>query len=807
MRHRAYGGTVRRVIAGAAALWLSGSALVAEMPSLKRPAERWAVIVGRDEDDRGRTAGELRRMADTLRNEFGYEKSRMLELYDQEARAEAVRRALFQTSRGIGPGDSLLVVLLLPNVGTGEDAAFLTSDSSRDKPWTVIPLYELQKMVFDVPVRAGFIVLTGCQAESAKQNPPPFENRAYSQRGDRGVVLLAVCPQPGDDPAAGRAGFARTLREGLDKAPARGEPLNVATLIDGLREREAAFHLQRPQFFPLNVRPEFEFVRQGGRLDPLLDALASATTSDQRVAAVDALVTAVQAEPETTRAGLVDVAGPRLLRLATSADADEAVVARAVQGLGDIAYEPAIDRLRPLLKSPSGRVRGATLSTLQRLGGDSALPDLRGALGDPDPAVRLFAIRVLGFRRSADDFPALARLTDADSDDVQVAALQAIAGIPDHEKEIREVAGKLLLDPSAAVRIEAASVIGGLGPSLVAPTMLRLLQEDPEPAVRRAIAYSIGRSFMDQDRPAVEKALASAARAPDAQVRESALWAWGMIDGPQAKRVLHDGLKSTEPSVRRTAVEQLGRMNDPEVVPDLIAGLRDPQPEVRQAAAEALGRMGDPRALDALLLALKDENAYVRHAAEAALRLLKGPPAARIAVGLGDQSPRVRAEAARKIGESGEAEYAPQLVKLLADDSETVRQEVVRALGGFKDPVVGQQLTGALGHKDFRVRQGAVIALGLGHHVEAHDAVVSMLKDPAGSVRAEAVRACGRLGWAELPEVLNTIDDDDAAVRLALAETLASVPSARSRSTLQALTRDREAQVRQAAVDGLVTRE
>jgi HEAT repeat protein len=323
--------------------------------------------------------------------------------------------------------------------------------------------------------------------------------------------------------------------------------------------------------------------------------------------------------------------------------------------------------------------------------------------------------------------------------------------------------------------------------------------------VRQAAAYSIGRSFTEADRLVVERALVESARAPEAAVREAALWSLGSLGGPLAERTLRAALRAPEPGVRRTAAERPGEMESAESVPELtrMLGDRREPAEVRQAAAAALGQIGDARAAEPLLAALKDDNAYVRGAADSALQLLKGPPGARFVERLRDPAPRVRAEAAMKLGQSGDSTNVPRLVKLLADDDESVRQAAVRALGTFRDPAAERQLGAALAEADFRIRQGAVAALALGGRPAARATLTPLLKDPVGSVRAETVRALGRLGAGDQPPVLAAITDDDAAVRLALAETLAPLTSPAARDALLRLARDPAVQVRQVAVSAL----
>ena len=59
----------------------------------------------------------------------------------------------------------------------------------------------------------------------------------------------------------------------------------------------------------------------------------------------------------------------------------------------------------------------------------------------------------------------------------------------------------------------------------------------------------------------------------------------------------------------------------------MLAALKDESPSVRAAAAKALGALGDPAAVPALFDLLKDKKESVRASAAAALGKMKSPRA------------------------------------------------------------------------------------------------------------------------------------------------------------------------------------
>jgi HEAT repeat protein len=795
-----------KALAAAACLVLSQAvAVYATVPAPERPTRRWAVLVGRTAPGAGAAAEVepyLQKIAATLRDAYGYAPANVVEAYADQATGEAVRRALYGLVERIEPADTVLVYLALPVTRVKADAFFVTAGGRAEEPWTLLPAFELEKTLSQVRARASLLVVPSCEGrDPAHLDADAIQRAAYSRPSDRGLAVLAYCAPR--QPAVGAASFAMQLTELLQ--PGRLTPAATpAAIVDALTRGEGPFRA-RLWAFPERAAQEFAFVPQTSRLSAQLAALSSATTPAARDEAVSALVGAIAAETEERRGDLVARAGPALLRIAR--DAQDPARLRALAALGEIGYQNAADPLRQIATdSPDASARKAALDALQRLGGEPALAALRAALGDASVEVRTAAVRGLGTRRDAASFDALLKLTGDPEEPVRIAALQTVALFRDRAPAIRSAALALLADPMPTVRREAASVLGGLGPAPADPALLALLH-DPEPGVRQAAAYSVGRSFVESDRAVLERALSATLddRAP--HVREAAVFALAALKGPVAERRLREALKDTVPTVRYTAAERLGTLRSVSAVPALIEMLKDADPDVRQAAAVALGRIGDPRAVDPLLIALKDDSPFVRGAAEDALDRVRAAPTASVAAKLKDPSPRVRAEAARQLGDGG-ATAAADLVGVLADEDYTVRQAAIASLQRLDDDASFGTIVSALRHRDFRVRQGAAAALGFPKRPAAQQQravalLVPYLRDPSSAVRAQAVRALAALGQREDANVLNTVRDEDAAVRLALAESLAGTTSAAGRDALRQLAGDPAADVRQAAIAAL----
>ncbi|MCI0465290.1 MAG: HEAT repeat domain-containing protein [Gemmataceae bacterium] len=363
------------------------------------------------------------------------------------------------------------------------------------------------------------------------------------------------------------------------------------------------------------------------------------------------------------------------------------------------------------------------------------------ALDAPRPAERLKAAEQLGFYGTAakasvrplmvlmrdDPDTAVANMAAVSLARIGPAALPAlIKGLQDGRQPVRQRAawalskfgpeGKqavpellvALKDQSARVRALAAEALGEIGaePHTTVPALFRSLR-DGVPEVRR----QAGLALLNLGAVTVEpfqEVLADA----DAQVRQDALWALGML-GREAK----------------------------EAVPHVTPLLKDQDAEVRAAAAAALASMGPEgaRALPALLAALKDErhlgaqqtvlwainligtqdtpglmkavreiNDQGRWAGVLVVEQFGPRPADAVApLGrlLGDGQDGNRLAAALALGEIGaDAKPAvPQLLKALQDRNAAVRAAAAAALARLdpsKEVMAGKQFDSALARLD-----------------------------------------------------------------------------------------------------------
>jgi HEAT repeat protein len=220
-----------------------------------------------------------------------------------------------------------------------------------------------------------------------------------------------------------------------------------------------------------------------------------------------------------------------------------------------------------------------------------------------------------------------------------------------------------LVDPMADVRESAARALEQIGAPAArpaVPALLRLLNADPIPEVRRRAALALGR--ID---PTAADVIGEAARSlrtdRDTTVRVSAAVLL-MASGDAAARVwdvLTDALTDDSSAVRLYSAAALARTPGGEsAVPRLLAAVEDDDPVVR---TEAIG----------LIVELRRDRSEV-------IPLLVNA--------LHDVDPDVRGAAADALGSLGRRARPtlPALGALLRDPDEGVRERVVRAVRAIR---------------------------------------------------------------------------------------------------------------------------
>nr|WP_303716348.1 HEAT repeat domain-containing protein [Methanoculleus marisnigri] len=235
----------------------------------------------------------------------------------------------------------------------------------------------------------------------------------------------------------------------------------------------------------------------------------------------------------------------------------------------------------------------------------------------------------------------------------------------------------LLADPETGVRWKATEALGRLGSPAIGPLMESLASENVD--VRWMAAVALGDIGEAEAIPALMEALND----EDTYVRSRVALTLGAI-GEAARGDLIAALHDGNERVRWGAALALGSIGGEEAATALINALHDPDGDVRQRAAGALADIGEP-AVPPLLAALRTDEEEFRQEAIAALGLVGRPAVASLVAALrGHDDWRVRAGAARALGEIGERRSADILIVALDDEREEVHEAAREALGSIR---------------------------------------------------------------------------------------------------------------------------
>ncbi len=180
--------------------------------------------------------------------------------------------------------------------------------------------------------------------------------------------------------------------------------------------------------------------------------------------------------------------------------------------------------------------------------------------------------------------------------------------------------------------------------------------------------------------------------------------------------------------------------------PSLIDATKDKNPNTRRLAAKSLGQIGNIESIPHLIRLLDDEDQRVRATAAIALGNYHHPRAAQIIM---DAIPNVnasaRADMIYALAQVNDIIVVPFLIQRLPEEEPNVRAAIVHALGKLRDARTLDVLMKSLSDKDPIVRANSVYALGNYYAPRVIEALISTLDDDDTQVREAAVEALAAL--------------------------------------------------------------
>jgi HEAT repeat protein len=190
-------------------------------------------------------------------------------------------------------------------------------------------------------------------------------------------------------------------------------------------------------------------------------------------------------------------------------------------------------------------------------------------------------------------------------------------------------------DPDPAVRRLVADSLGGEATPSLPEALLALATGDPDPSVREAAVRAVGPFALKaelgelaaESRGAIEETLFRVLHRADemAATRGEALAGLGYLDGDRVDGEIRRAFD--DPSLRVDAVRAMGRTANPVWLATLAREAASADPDLRREAARACGEIGDQRATAVVADMVEDPVADVRLAAIAALGQIGGDEA------------------------------------------------------------------------------------------------------------------------------------------------------------------------------------
>jgi HEAT repeat protein len=292
-----------------------------------------------------------------------------------------------------------------------------------------------------------------------------------------------------------------------------------------------------------------------------------------------------------------------------------------------------------------------------------------------------------------------------------------------------------------------------------------------------------------EDHPKAWEALINALEDPDDAVRKAVAQALGNFKDDRTVTALVTALNDLNPTVREAAAQALRLIGSRDAIPPLVDALRDPVGPVRWQAAKALDALrwesnenltrayhavalGEIEkttlfgadALEPLMLVVHDGAYYQRQAAVEALSQIADSRTFGILLDvLKDHEEPVRTAAVEALRRLGDTRAVPPLILALKDPHKHVRSLAAEALGQLGDPQAIEPLVKSLTDAEWEVREAATFALGRFRNPDTTEAILTLLADPDREVREAAARVLEQIGdlRAVGPLILALIDPED----------------------------------------------
>jgi HEAT repeat protein len=301
-----------------------------------------------------------------------------------------------------------------------------------------------------------------------------------------------------------------------------------------------------------------------------------------------------------------------------------------------------------MLRSPNVDDRLVAVKTLQHIGDEEILTPLLEAVNDESPLVQKLAITTLWELANPAAVPALLECLASPAEDVRNEARSALSEliVPDHlllllDALLRDDVNLQLNILFLLRKIHDAQCLHYVMPFFESPvpelreaaiTTLRYLNQvvrcqpalalmsDPDEAVRRTTALTLGHLADDQVIPILAQAVTDD---PDWEVRRNAAKSLTTHANPHAIAALEKAAEDPHWQVRKFSIQALQTIAAERTLPLFIKALTDEYSDVRREGVKALKILNNPVALTPLQQALDDPDRDVCIFAQRAIQSIQ----------------------------------------------------------------------------------------------------------------------------------------------------------------------------------------
>lgn len=445
-------------------------------------------------------------------------------------------------------------------------------------------------------------------------------------------------------------------------------------------------------------------------------------------------------------------------------DKDEDVRKFAIDLMGDIKTNVDPSKIVPLLHDPNANIRAAAAKSLGLLGYREAVPSIIEALKDEE-WVCFSALDALGELKAEEAVNAISSLLAGSSEAVCFAAIETLGKIGSKKAvdALMAYLPKASLDEGNAVIKSLIQI--GITPEMsgLSGHLIKLLKdgdwEEKEIALKGIVslnckeavsvivdvAGSLDLSLPESEeritllREAIialnsEEELLNLLKSPDIKYRGKsfAIEMLGTIRSKKAVSMLVSYLDNISRDLRRASAEALGEIREPSSTEHLLeVSLKDVDAHVRRSAIEALGNIQSKDAFKPLMDLLEVEKYYdvIERIVEALIKI----DAETFLSGISGYRDVVREVIAKTVFD------VDVLLNLADDPSKKVRIAAIYGLGRVGTDRAISRLIWFLGDSDPEIRKAAVVGLGEAKYCSAE--LFNALQDDDPWVRFYTIKA------------------------------------------------------------------